>query len=83
MSDRLTHNYQEYLLDSLKDPQHAIEYLNAALEDADEEGFHLAVQNVRLALGLPATNAKRRRLSEFSQLWSLLKSLKLRLSQAA
>ena len=39
-------NYQDYLLESLKDPEEAACYLNAALEGGDLEVFLLALRNV-------------------------------------
>jgi len=44
-------NYQDYLVDSLKDPEEAAGYLNAALEGGDTEVFLLALQNVVKAQG--------------------------------
>ena len=39
-------NYQSNLLESLKDPMEAVEYLNAALEDGEPEVFLLALRDV-------------------------------------
>ncbi|OGQ79040.1 MAG: putative addiction module antidote protein [Deltaproteobacteria bacterium RIFCSPLOWO2_12_FULL_60_19] len=39
-------NYQTDLLESLKDPVEAAEYLNAALEDGEPEVFLLALRDV-------------------------------------
>lgn len=39
-------NYQDYLIDSLKNPKEAAGYLNAALENGDIPAFLLALQNV-------------------------------------
>jgi probable addiction module antidote protein len=50
MNKRLR-GYQEDLLESLKDPREAIEYLNAALMDEDQRVFLLAVRNVLEARG--------------------------------
>lgn len=44
-------NYQEYLLESLNDPEEAAGYLNAALEGGDIKVFLLALQNVVQAQG--------------------------------
>jgi probable addiction module antidote protein len=44
-------SYQEYLLNSLKNPEKAEGYLNAALEGGDMEVFLLALQNVVKAQG--------------------------------
>lgn len=45
-------NYQESLLASLRDPEEAAEYLNAALEEGDEQLFLLALSNVAEANSL-------------------------------
>ena len=39
-------NYKNHLIDSLKDPTEAAEYLNAALEDGEPEVFLLALRDV-------------------------------------
>lgn len=44
-------SYQEYLIESLKDPIEAVGYLNAALEGGDTQVFLLALQNVIKARG--------------------------------
>lgn len=46
-----TINYQDYLIESLKDPEEAAGYLNAALEGGDIEVFLLALHNVVKAQG--------------------------------
>lgn len=52
-------NYQNYLIESLKDPEEAAGYLNAALEGMDTSIFLLALQNVIQAQGGVAEIAKR------------------------
>ena len=44
-------DYQEDLIESLRDPQEAVAYLNAALMDEDERIFLLALKNVLEAQG--------------------------------
>lgn len=44
-------SYQTYLIESLKNPEEAAGYLNAALEGGDTETFLLALQNVIKARG--------------------------------
>lgn len=44
-------SYQDYLITSLKDPEEASGYLNAALEGGDINVFLLALQNVIQAQG--------------------------------
>lgn len=44
-------SYQDYLISSLKDPEEAAGYLNAALEGGDINVFLLALQNVVQAQG--------------------------------
>src|SRR5437867_13294222 len=39
-------NYQDSLIESLKDPNEAAEYLNAALEEGEPEVFLLALRDV-------------------------------------
>lgn len=47
-------SYLEGLLERLKDPKEALAYLNAALEDGDQEVFLLALRDVAEARGLTA-----------------------------
>ena len=51
--------YQDYLIESLKDPKEAAGYLSAALEGGDISVFLLALQNVIQAQGGFAKLAKR------------------------
>ncbi len=44
-------DYQEDLIESLKDPKEASAYLNAALLDGDKKAFLLALKNVLEAQG--------------------------------
>jgi len=44
-------DYQEELIKALNDPEEALEYLNAALEDNDPRVFMLALKNVIDAQG--------------------------------
>jgi len=46
-----TIKYKDYLNESLKDPEEAAEYLNAALEEGDLSLFTLALKDVVDALG--------------------------------
>lgn len=46
-----TVDYQDYLIESLKNPKEAAGYLNAALEDGDIDGFLEALRNVVEAYG--------------------------------
>lgn len=46
-----TRDYQETLIKGLKDPLEAAEYLNAALEQGDQEMFLVALRNVASARG--------------------------------
>ena len=43
--------YHEDLLERLKDPRYALGYLNACLEERDEETFLLALRDVAVAHG--------------------------------
>lgn len=48
----LTASYEDYLIESLKDPKEARAYLNAALEDEDYRVFLLALRDVADAFGI-------------------------------
>lgn len=64
-------SYQDYLIDSLQDPQEATGYLNAALEGGDINVFLLALQNVVQAQGgiaMLATKVKKSRTSLYKTL---------------
>lgn len=58
-------DYYEGLIEDLKDPELAVEYLNAALEAGDKNAFLLALRNVAEAHGI-AKLAKRSRLHRVS-----------------
>jgi probable addiction module antidote protein len=49
--DQTSTSYHEHLVESLKDPEEAAAYLNAALEDDDPRAFLLALRNVAEAHG--------------------------------
>ena len=51
MNNKKSIDYQDYLIKSLKDPEEAAGYLNAALEGGDISVFLLALQNVVQAQG--------------------------------
>lgn len=51
-------SYQDGLVETLKDPDEAVTYLNAALEDGDQQVFLVALQNVAEAFGNMAKLAK-------------------------
>jgi probable addiction module antidote protein len=64
-------SYQDYLINSLKDPEEAAGYLNAALEGGDINVFLLALQNVIQAQGgisALATKTKKSRTSLYKSL---------------
>ena len=64
-------NYQDYLVESLKNPQEAAGYLDAALEGSDIHVFLLALQNVIQAQGgiaAIATKTKKSRTSLYRTL---------------
>lgn len=44
-------DYEEYLIESLKDPEEAAGYLNAVIEDGDPKVFLLALKHVQQAYG--------------------------------
>lgn len=65
MTKKIT-GYQEDLIESLKDPREAAEYLNAAIEDGDKEVFLLAMRNVAQAHGGMTAIAKKARINRES-----------------
>lgn len=93
MTGKLTKDHQKSLLETLKDPREAAEYLNAALEEGDNELFLLALKNVVKASGVTniarKTHLNRENLykmlsekgnPEFTSLWSILSSIGLKIS---
>lgn len=56
-------SYQDDLLESLKEPAEAVEYLNAALHDGDPEVFLLALRDVAEALGGVSNLSKKTKLN--------------------
>lgn len=65
MTKKLT-NYQEDLIEVLKDPREAAEYLNAAIDDGDKEVFLLAMRNVAEAHGGMSVVARKARMNRES-----------------
>jgi DNA-binding phage protein len=51
-----TTNYQEILVKHLQDPEQAIAYLNAAIEEDDAGLFLIALKNVAEAQGFDLAN---------------------------
>lgn len=93
MTGKLTKDHQKSLLETLKDPREAAEYLNAALEEGDNELFLLALKNVVKASGVTniarKTHLNRENLykmlsekgnPELTSLWSILSSIGLKIS---
>jgi probable addiction module antidote protein len=89
----ITTPYDEGLMASLKDPEEATAYLNAALEDGDQEVFLLALRDVAEARGIAklAQDAQLNRENlyrmlsrqgnpQLTSLIALLKSMGLRLT---
>ena len=58
MTKKIT-SYQEDLIEALKDPREAAEYLNVAIEDGDKKVFLLAMRNVAQAHGGMSAIAKK------------------------
>jgi probable addiction module antidote protein len=65
-------NYETDLLESLKDPEEAIAYLNAALEDGDLGVFLLALQDVIKASPLGISGTSKRAKLERTHLYRML-----------
>jgi len=59
MNTKKSVDYQDYLIESLKNPEEAAGYLSTALESGDTTVFLLALQNVIQAQGGIAKIAKR------------------------
>ncbi|HQB82690.1 MAG TPA: putative addiction module antidote protein [Candidatus Rifleibacterium sp.] len=93
MSGKSTKDHQKSLLETLKDPKEAAEYLNAALEEGNNELFLLALKNIVKAYGVTniarKANLNRENLykmlseegnPELASLWSILSSIGLKIS---
>jgi probable addiction module antidote protein len=91
--DQVTIPYEQGLFEDLRDPEEAIAYLNAALEDEDQRVFLLALRDVAEARGVSqlAREAQLNRENlyrilspngnpQLSSLTALLRSLGLRLA---
>jgi len=72
MTKKIT-SYQEDLIEALKDPYEAAEYLNAAIEDGDKQVFLLAMRNVAEANGGMSAIAKKTGMNRESLYWMLSK----------
>lgn len=93
MTKPRTRDHHEYLLESLQDPAEAAAYLNAALEENDNELFLIALKDVVKAIGMTKV-AKKASLNrenlykmlsnkgnpELSSLWALLSSIGLEIT---
>lgn len=55
---RPSRNYKEYLLQRLRDPAEAAEYIDGALEDGDIPGLLLAMRDVAEARGIGTVAAR-------------------------
>jgi probable addiction module antidote protein len=50
--NKLTKNYKDDLIKDLRNPKEAAEYLNAALQDGNQEIFLMALRDVAAARGI-------------------------------
>lgn len=73
--DTLTKSYQESLLERLRDPNKAMAYLNAALEEEDEQFFLFALRNVADARQFPLPSAQ----LQWTDVTGMLNALGIRL----
>ena len=73
--DALTKSYQESLLERLRNPDKAMAYLNAALEEEDEQFFLFALRNVAAARQFPLPVAQ----LQWADVTDLLNALGIRL----
>lgn len=55
---KLTKSYQESLIQTLKEPREAAEYINASLEEDDLDVFLLALRNVAEAHGMTSVSRR-------------------------
>lgn len=78
-----TKSYHSYLIESLKDPNEAAAYLNAALEENDTQFFLKALRNVAEAHGgINQLGELSQENPEFSNLAAILNTLGLKLEIA-
>ncbi|MBI5893050.1 MAG: putative addiction module antidote protein [Deltaproteobacteria bacterium] len=63
MAIKAKKNYQEDLIESLKNPKEAAAYLNAAIEEGDRGLFLLALRNIAEAQGGISTIAEKAHLN--------------------
>lgn len=73
--NKLVGSYHEFLLERLRDPAKAIAYLNAAIEEDDDDVFLLALRNVVEARQLWRPEAQ----FQWSDVARVLKTLGLQL----
>lgn len=73
---RVTVPYVEMLRECLRDPAYAAAYLDAALEEGDQEVFLLALSDVAGACGLRAVAQELQRNGEYAFLRELLNDQK-------
>lgn len=74
--DKLTEGYHEFLLERLRDPAKAIAYLNAAIEEGDDDIFLRALRNVAESRQLLQPEAQVQR----SEVAGVLKALGIQLT---
>ncbi len=86
--------HRDFLIESLRDPVFAVEYLNNAIAEGEPEYFLKALRNLVAATDTVATIAKKARLSrmtvyralsengnpEFTSLFDILRALKIQLT---
>src|SRR3990167_5615922 len=94
MTKKRTIKYHDTLIQALKDPKEAAEYLNSALEEGEPELFLLALRNVAEAFGGMSKLSKKSKLNRetlyrmlskkgnpaLDSLTSLLKALGLKIN---
>jgi probable addiction module antidote protein len=66
MRKKKSADYQEYLVDSLKNPKEAAAYLDAVLEEGDPKLLLIALKNIAEARGGMTEVAKRTKLNRVS-----------------
>jgi len=70
--DRITRPYQDELLKVLTDPDEAMEYLDASLEEDDPQLFLLALENVAKAKRISEQNIDQNHQKKFQEFQNII-----------
>ena len=75
MDNNITRPYQDELLKALADPNEAMEYLDASLEEGDPQLFLIALENVAKAKRISEQNNQQKEFEEFQNIFLISKFL--------